>query len=137
MAEQSYKNHTRWDPKVHFFLMPLAVAWFIASLFHVSKQHTPPNVLLVAVTFTLAAAILVMRTYSLQVQNRVIRLEEQTRLRWLGVDSTGLTTYQFVALRFASDNEVAALAQRARSESLTPKQIKEAIVTWRPDDERI
>jgi hypothetical protein len=78
-----------------------------------------------------------IRMYSLKVQDRVIRLEEQSRLRWLGVDSTGLTIGQLIALRFASDNEVGALATRARAESLAPKQIKEAIVNWRADDRRV
>ncbi len=137
MAEQNYKNHARFDPKVHFFLMPLALIAFIASIVHVVHRHSRPNVLLVLVTFVLMVFIPIMRTYSLKVQDRVIRLEEQTRLRWLGVDGSGLTMKQFVALRFASDNEVGALVARAKAENLTPKQIKEAIVSWRPDYERV
>ena len=136
-APQNYKNHTRMDPPFHYFLIPLALLCFIASIMHVVKQPTPPNVLLVPVTFALLFGCLMIRRNSLAVQNRVIRLEEQIRLRSLGVDPAGLTTKQFVALRFASDNEVVALAVRAKAEHLTSKQIKEAIVTWRPDYERV
>jgi hypothetical protein len=44
---------------------------------------------------------------------------------------------QYIALRFASDAEVSDLAARAVAEGMTPKQIKEAIVTWRPDYDRV
>jgi hypothetical protein len=134
---QNYKNHARMDPPFHYFLIPLALLCFIASIMHVVKQPTPPNVLLVPVTFALLFGCLMIRRYSLTVQNRVIRLEEQTRLRALGVDPAGLTMKQFVALRFASDNEVGDLVARAKAEHLEPKQIKEAIATWRPDYERV
>jgi hypothetical protein len=138
MAEQNFKNHTRLDPGFHFFLMPLALIGLIASITHIVQGHrSPADALLVLVTFTLLIASFTIRVYSLKVQNRVIRLEEQTRMRWLGVDSTGLTIGQFVALRFASDNEVGALAARAKAEGLTNKQIKEAIVNWRPDHDRV
>ena len=81
------------------------------------------------------------RETALRVQDRLIRLEEQLRLADL-VDEDhlelveALTVKQYIALRFASDAEVPALAQRAVAENLTQKQIKEAIVTWRPDNYR-
>jgi hypothetical protein len=136
MVEQNFKNHTRRDP---FYLSLVAVALLcvIASIIHLFQEHTRPTILLVPVTFLVLMGVFMTRVYSLKVQNRVIRLEEQTRLRWLGVDSSGLTMMQFVALRFASDDEVGALAARAKAEKLTTKQIKEAIVTWRPDFDRV
>jgi hypothetical protein len=48
-----------------------------------------------------------------------------------------LTEGQLVALRFASDAEVPALAERALSEKLSRADIKKAIQTWRPDYWRI
>jgi Family of unknown function (DUF6526) len=136
MDEQSFKNHTRRDP-LYLFLVVLALLCFIASIVHLVQEHSRANILLLFVTFTVLGLIPFVRSYSLKVQDRLIRLEEQTRLRWLGVDSSGLTIKQFVALRFASDNEVGALTARAKAEKLTPKQIKEAIVTWRPDFDRV
>jgi hypothetical protein len=42
-----------------------------------------------------------------------------------------------IGLRFASDDEVVALAKIALEQNLNRKQIKERIKTWRPDDWRI
>ena len=44
---------------------------------------------------------------------------------------------QIIGLRFASDGELPALAQRAADESLTPDAIKKGIKTWRPDYDRL
>ena len=136
-APQNYQNHIRFDPKFHFFAMPLILLCFIASLFHLWKEHTPANVLLVPVTFALLMVAGIARMYALQVQNRVIRLEESLRMERLGVLPTGLTIRQFVALRFASDAELPTLTERACAENLSGKQIKEAIVNWRADYDRV
>jgi len=48
-----------------------------------------------------------------------------------------LTMRQYIGLRFASNPELPALARRAIREKLTEKQIKEAIVSWRADNDRI
>jgi len=48
-----------------------------------------------------------------------------------------LTDAQFVGLRFASDEELPALVQRALDEKLSTTDIKKAIVNWRPDYSRI
>jgi len=83
-----------------------------------------------------------MRSYSLKVQDRVIRLEEKVRLASLVSASElaeleSLTIAQYVALRFASNPELPELARRAVREKLTRKQIKEAIKSWRPDEYRV
>lgn len=135
--QQNYSNHGRLDPKVHFLLMPVAFACFISSILHLIKQHSPANVLLVPVTFCLLLLVPTVRMYSLKVQDRVIRLEETLRMEKLGVSPTGLTVRQFVALRFASDAELPALTERARTENLTGKQIKQAITHWRADNDRV
>lgn len=137
MAAQSYKNHTRFDPKFHFFLIPLCLICFVASIFHVVHQPTPPNVLLVPVTFALLLLAFTARMYAIQNQNRIIRLEESTRLRSLGGDPNAVTMQQFIALRFASDAELPSLTARAVAERMEPRQIKEAVVSWRPDLDRV
>ncbi|MND04320.1 hypothetical protein D3C83_245370 [compost metagenome] len=44
-----------------------------------------------------------------------------------------LNSKQIAALRFASDEELGALLERAARENLQPKDIKAAIKTWRAD----
>jgi hypothetical protein len=47
-----------------------------------------------------------------------------------------LNKKQIAALRFASDEELGALLERAARENLAPKAIKAAVRTWRPDFHR-
>ena len=47
-----------------------------------------------------------------------------------------LSKKQIAALRFASDEELGALLERAARENLAPKDIKASIRTWRPDPHR-
>lgn len=44
---------------------------------------------------------------------------------------------QIIALRFASDEELLTLIDRTLKENLAPKQIKEAIKNWIPDNKRV
>jgi hypothetical protein len=137
MAEpQSFTNHTRRDPKYLVFA-PLAMICFIMSVVHVIHDHSRANILLVPVTFLVVGAIVMTRMYALQNQNRIIRLEESLRIMTLGGSAAGVTPAQFIALRFASDEEVVTLARRAVAENMEPKAIKAAIKNWRADNDRI
>jgi hypothetical protein len=80
-----------------------------------------------------------MRAFAVTVQDRVIRLEERLRMaallpaelqRRIPEFSAG----QLVALRFASDAELAALARRVLDEKIEdPKAIKLLVREWRAD----
>ncbi len=48
-----------------------------------------------------------------------------------------LTLPQVIALRFASDEEFPALAQKAANEKLPAKEIKKQIKNWRGDYYRV
>lgn len=145
MAEktpQTRKNHARIDPAFHWFLGPPLLGMFVWTGIRLIRHPSE----LAAILFILVILMINMafrtRIYSLKVQDRLIRLEESLRLSALlptGAQTLidQLTEKQFVALRFASDAEFPALAERAAREKLTGKQIKDAIQTWRPDYFRV
>jgi hypothetical protein len=97
----------------------------------------------VVVAAALAVAVFLLRGMPLRAQDRVIRLEERARFdRLLPNDLRGrvneLSTAQFIALRFAPDNELPDLTRRALDGELkTQADIKRAIKNWRPDTLRV
>jgi hypothetical protein len=139
-APQSYKSHTRWDPPFHFFVLPLLLvnigfAIYMTFANYQNHRHLYPWWIVMAIVLFVVAGN--SRGYSLRAQDRIIRLEERLRMAALLapadlVRSHGLTESQLIGLRFASDAELPALVQRTLDEGLTQKQIKEAIVDWRP-----
>jgi hypothetical protein len=95
--------------------------------------------------FGLAAAILTLllisRSYTTALQDRIIKLEMRLRCASLLTPAqqavlARLAKPQIVALRFASDGELASLVERADREHLTADQIKRAITNWLPDLDR-
>lgn len=142
---QSAKNHARFDPLFHFIIAPILLLNIIVSiLWYVHHHSTCPYIGLWIIVISIIAFLMagMFRSYSLKVQDRVIRLEERLRIASLVSPSElaeleSLTMKQYIALRFASNPEFPDLARRAIREHLTPKQIKEAIVAWRPDNHRV
>jgi hypothetical protein len=144
-APQSYKSHARWDPPVHFFVLPMLLLNFIFAIY--STIHHWPNdprlhiwwIIMAVVLFVLAGSA---RGATLRAQNRIIRLEERLRLAQLlpAADQTRigeLTTKQLIGLRFASDEELAALTHKTLTQNLEQKAIKQNIVNWRGDYDRV
>lgn len=138
MAEvrQTYANHVRVD-RAYLALQVLNLADLITAIWWTARHFDARHLAVVGLAVAVLSVTIATRHYALVNQNRIIRLEENVRLHWMGADGAGLTMQQMIALRFASDAEVVALARRAVAETMTPKQIKEAITTWRPDMERV
>jgi hypothetical protein len=95
-----------------------------------------------AVAFGLGLALVIThyaaRRSAQIVQDRVIRLEMRLRCERLGVDLTGLPLPFIIALRFAGDGELPALAAKARSGGFaTPDALKQAITDWQEDTLRV
>jgi hypothetical protein len=146
---QNFKNHGRMDPPFHYIAVPILLLNLLLVLgitIHLAIAHHTHQMILHIWLTLLAFALLVVATNSrvkdLRLQDRIIRLEERLRYATLLspaalTASANLTVPQIVALRFASDAELAGLVARTLAENLTPKQIKESIVTWRPDTHRV
>lgn len=147
---QSYANHARFDPLFHYVAFPLLLVLLLLTCV-LAVMTLRAGVSTVAVLMALwmlttwalmFLALLFARTYALKVQDRVIAVEVERRYERLGGTRTSplaerLEPRQLVALRFASDGELVALADRAAAESLAPGDIKRAITSWRADHRRV
>lgn len=139
---QNLQHHTKWDLLTHFILGPLFIINFLIRIYYVIKHPGWMNGWEGVVALALLVLNVKVRVYALGVQDRVIRLEERLRLARLVPDSLRpaidqLTTPQLIALRFASDAELAPLVQRVVSDNMNPRDIKKAIQVWRPDYQRV
>ena len=142
MSEQNFKNHTRLVPLYHGLSFLLILAGLIGSvinLMHSDASSHYSAALLVVVFIVLTFLFFFARLFALKAQDRAIRAEENFRFYIL----TGkpldkqLRMGQIIALRFASDEEMQALAKRAVDEKLSQKEIKMAIKNWRGDYHRV
>jgi len=140
MADQNFANHGKFYPPFHFFVIPVMAINFIWSIYR-----------LIVAGFSLdgfermllAAALLLgfgtVRRMAVTVQDRVIRLEERLRYeRVLPADLKArigeFTVTQLIALRFASDAELPALARKVLDDKINErKAIKQMVKTWKPD----
>jgi len=145
MADQNFKNHTRFYPLFHFILMPILLVNLILSIIYTVKHHAQhvhlaPWWIVMSVALIMIAGV--ARSSAIKVQDRVIRLEEKLRIASLVsaselIELDSLTIEQYIGLRFASNPELPELARRAVREKLTQKQIKQAVVSWRADNYRV
>jgi len=139
-AEQNLSNHTRFFPPFHFFVVPMLLINLGFHVYRVIKEGLSIG----GIGGTLFALALVVgflscRLFSLAVQDRVIRLEEQLRyIRLLPADLHArvgeLSTGQIGSRRFANDAELPVLARKVLDDKIkNRKAIKQMIRNWRPD----
>jgi Family of unknown function (DUF6526) len=142
VSQQSFSHHTRYDPLFHFFILPVFAITLIGSIVHLVRRPGLHSGWMVVVMIAAVVALFKLRLYPLKVQDRVIRLEERMRLMTL-LDPAQrpriaeITESQLIALRFASDAELPALAMRALDEKLSSRAIKQSIQHWRADYWRV
>lgn len=144
MTEQNYKNHAQFVPLFHYFLAPLLLLALIGAVVnfirHIGDKHGRTDVtLLLVMAFGLFLLSYLARTFALKAQDRAIRAEENLRhfvLTGKLLDPR-LTIGQIIGLRFASDAEFPALAQRAAESGMTNKEIKQSVKNWRADTYRV
>ena len=148
---QNFSNHTKIVPAFHYFLLPALFINLMGASYWVyaTARHAwgPFPLFYAILNLFLAVALLILaflaRLFALGVQDRVIRLEERLRYqqllpRDLKARINEFTTKQLVALRFASDAELPALARKVLAEKMEErKAIKQMIQNWRADYQRI
>ena len=144
MEEQTFEKHTRYVPGYHFVALPILLINFLFALYETYEQgFSKMSLWNVLVALALALLAWYVRAKPVSVQDRIIRLEERLRLQEkLPAELRGrineIPPKHLVGLRFASDEELPDLARRCiNGEFKTPKEIKAAIKTWRPDHLRV
>jgi hypothetical protein len=142
--KQNYANHRRFVTGYHRVLTPLLLLTLLGSLVNLYQSlgnHDriySASLISVLVVCVMIAA-LYARLFALRAQDRAIRAEENLRHYVL----TGklldprLTTRQIVGLRFASDEELPALAEKAAAGGASEDEIKKSIQNWRADEYRV
>ena len=142
MAEgepQSFANHARFVPPYHFGVFGILVLNFVWSGVRLFRAPSFDTVLGLLVALALLGLFFYGRIFARTVQDRVIRLEMRLRLHEvLPADLHGrireLTAAQLVALRFASDEEMADLVRDVLAGQLPrSKDIKMRIKNWQAD----
>ncbi len=142
MATQTYKTH-RHNPKLTslgFLFLALSIVAFGLRWFGVGGRVSLA-VGLAGLIASIVVLLTISRVYTTKLQDRIIRLEMKIRCATLlpaahQATLMRLSTPQIVALRFAPDEELPGLIDRADREHLTPDQIKQSIKNWLPDWDR-
>ena len=143
MDPQNFENHTRWHPAFHFFILPVMLVNFFWAVVMFVKAPSWNSGWWIVVSVALLMLATFVRTYSLKVQDRLIRLEEKLRYQQvlspaLAQQTSNLTVAQTVALRFAADEELEKLVDSVLSgKFVKTKDIKRAIKQWRADNFRV
>lgn len=140
MAEQSFQNHAHRPTHTAIaWLFGLLSLIFIVQTMYFGREMRDWAIVMAGLGVLQLGWI--SRAYTVKLQDRIIMLEEKVRAAELlpaGQDAqlAKLSSKQIAALRFASNEEFGALLERAATENLSPRDIKAAVKTWRPDPHR-
>ncbi len=145
MEQQNFKNHSRLTMGYHGILLGIILLAIIGSFLKLYRNWHEGlgGLLLPAILLLLSVGLLLIsffaRGFALKAQDRAIRAEENLRYFAItgGLFDPKLSLPQIIALRFAPNNELVDLANRAVKENLSAKEIKMAIQNWRADNDRV
>jgi len=146
MAEktaQTYQNHAQLIPLYHYVALPVLLINALWALYQLTQGVGGESIIALAVAVALLLIAFYARVFALAAQDRIIRLEEQLRLRALLPDDLQArindhTTEQLIGLRFASDGELPALSRKVLDNDIADrKTIKQLVQSWRPDYQRV
>jgi L-cystine uptake protein TcyP (sodium:dicarboxylate symporter family) len=143
MADQNFANHRRNVPLFHFVVLPLLLLTLIGSIVNLIQslgdhERLYSAALIVALSVAGFLTAFFGRVFALKAQDRAIRAEENLRHFVMAgkLMDPRLSTLQIVALRFASNGEFVALAQKAAQDGMQPADIKRNVKNWRADEYR-
>jgi hypothetical protein len=141
---QSFEHHSRIVPGYHQVGLLFLVAAAVLGVVQLVRQRLSLASLFGGlVVVVLSLLYWYVRAFAVRNQDRIIRLEMRLRLeRLLPPDLASrvgeFSTRQLVALRFAGDAELPALARRVLDERIDdPRQIKRSIRDWQADFQRV
>ena len=142
MKNQNYGNHRKWVIMYHlisFIAILVLVIGSIRYLINASDDNFYLASLIVLISILLLFIFFFSRIFALKAQDRAIKAEESLRHFALTgkLLSPNLKMRQIVALRFASDEEFVALAEKAEKDGMSENDIKKAIKNWRGDYYRV
>jgi hypothetical protein len=145
MAKQSFENHVRFYTVHHFIFYPLLLIAISLSVNAYNHHPDQKDIWLAIITIFIFigwSSFMLRQHYALGNQDRILRMELRFRYflitgKRLEPLESKLSFKKLVALRFAADEELEALMERAIKENLTSRQIKKSIRNWLPDHMRV
>ena len=140
---QTFANHTRWQPPIHYFVLPVMLINVIWSIVVFVKTPDRNSGWWIVVSLALLVLVFFVRLNPLKAQDRLIRLEEKLRYQQilssaLCQQTSALDPGQIIALRFAGDDELEELVSAVLAGKFSKNsEIKRAIKHWRADTFRV
>ena len=142
MKEQNINNHAQMVPGFHYLTFGGIIALLGGSINYLLKSSAENKYLAALLVLTSIIFVLVAwftRTFALKAQDRAIRAEENLRHYVLTgkLLPSSLRVGQIVALRFAPDAEFPELVEKAATNNISGKEIKQSIQNWKADFYRV
>ena len=140
MIEQNFKTHPKYVLGFPLGTFATILASLIISILLIFNLGISASTIFgILIALSLVFQFFYTRQFAIGNQDRAIRAEENLRYYLLTgkMFDSRLTRNQIIALRFADDSEYVSLSEKAISQNLSSKNIKEAIQKWRADHHRI